>query len=292
MSTKSGGGPSRISNLTERQRKLARKLFSTISAELDNPSRSDVPLISEAEQKTFDELISAIGREDLVGKQLGKTDAIRELLNPNTAFEPISETAALNAFSKNVANPLIKEFSEKLAPQIRRGFQGFSSRAGRAVERGVEDLSSILAGKLAQTQFETQKLNAQLGLQAAAMDQQSRSAGLQLLPGITGAETSALSRTLALQEGLNNKRRAESESLLPLNNPAIDRAFQFINTQQAQVVNKPPSNTFFGDVLEGTNAVAGTIGNIQTLFKPQPGSNTTNTGNVSQADYNAFFNLT
>jgi len=255
MSTSSGGGPEFMSTLSKDQKVLAKLFSQIVGKELKNPSRVESNLFSEEQEGTFQQLIQSLAGTQGRLDSSGASNALFKLLNPTTEAKALDPTEVTQQFTKSVANPLFKTFTERLLPEIRRGFQGFSSRSGGATLKAIDDLNASLTSQLAAVQAQTQQFNANLLLTSEAQAQNSRIAGLQLAPGVLNAGTQALGQTLGLQEAKQNKIRADEGANLPINNPALQLALAFTSQSQGQIVDRPAEQTAFGTALTGLASV-------------------------------------
>jgi len=256
MGMSSGGGPELMSTLTGPQKKVAKQLSKLLRKEIANPTRNTTSLFGEDQLETLNNLFDKLDGVESKGNQMGVEDALKQLLNPDSSAKQVSQDASKKAFMEGIANPMARLFSEKLAPEIRRGFQGFSSRSGRAVTQSAEKLQQDLMGKMAIMELERQKLNANVALQADAHERNSRIAGLGLAPGILNRGVDAAKTKLTLQEAKNNKIYAEAERNLPINNKAIAYGLGFTGQSHGQIVDMPAESTAFGTALQAGAAIA------------------------------------
>lgn len=163
-------------------------------------------------------------------------------------------------FNKSVQDPALKDFREKILPDVTRRFRGsagFGSDRMAADRQATDDLTGSLAGQRAKLAYESRESAANRRLQAAGM-----------VPGLQGGETSALvaalnaggvaqgteqNRLTANYQEFQRQNAGESQRIQEILAALGVRPFENITTVQQ---NAPSAGrSFLNGVLPGaTNA--------------------------------------
>lgn len=172
-------------------------------------------------------------------------------------------------FDSQVTRPLLRTFDTEINPRLQAGFAGqgasFSSRRGYATQQALEDLGTQLASERARFYREDRNLAASLAESAA--NRQLQAVGLA-----DAASASPLGRASALQSVLSPYQQREQQLILadmarfqeglPINNPALQLAQNYLGISQTVTQPKSLDPAAQAGILAGSVALGALTGGV------------------------------
>lgn len=223
------------------------------------------PSLLPAYQQTYD----AVTNFDPTGG-LGSSvpNAIKSVLSGKPAYT-LNPQVTDQYFTDAVANPMMRNFQQRIAPQIAESYAGsgalFSSRRGQAVQQGLSDLQANLAGQRATLAYQDQSLSASLANDAANRQLQ----GIGLANTYTQQPlTSALLQQQILAPFQDQQNTAAQNSYneflrqQPANNPYAQLALAFVGQSQQAAFQKTNPYVKAGVGIAGGAASGALMGSI------------------------------